>query len=166
MSSFRFGSHLPVLIKMMSISSGPVLELGSGLYSTVYLHWACFNDKRPLTTIESKWAYYKDVRRLRCDWHKIEWVKKWERAEPWFKKDWGVVLLDQGPGHKKGIAAKQLLHADYLVLHDTENPLEYGYDSVYPLFKYRFDYINPEKATPNTSVLSNKHDLTNLMVRA
>jgi len=163
MSSFRFGSHLPVLMKAVQKSSGPILELGSGLYSTVYLHWACFHDKRPLTTIESKHKYYKEIRRLRCDWHKIECVKTWERAEPYFKQDWSVVLIDQGPGNNREIAAKQLTHADYVVMHDTECPLEYGYDAVYPLFKYRFDYTPPERATPSTSVLSNKHDLKGFM---
>jgi len=165
MSSFRFGSHLPVLMKVMSISDGPVLECGSGIYSTVYLHWACFNDKRKLTTLESKWSYYKDMRRLRCAWHNIIYVRKWEKATSYFKDNWSVVLLDQGPGHNRGIAAKQLIHADYVVLHDIEQPLEYGYDTIYPLFKYRFDYNPPERATPGTSVLSNKHDLTDLLVR-
>jgi hypothetical protein len=165
MSSFRFGSHLPVLMKVMSISDGPVLELGSGLYSTVYLHWACFNDKRKLTTIESKWDYYKEVKRLRCDWHDIVRVKKWEEADPYFKETYSVALLDQGPGHNRSTAARQLTHVDYVVLHDSDSPHEYGYEEIYPLFKYRFDYINPEAATPSTTVLSNKHDLTDLLVR-
>jgi hypothetical protein len=163
MSSFRFGSHLPVLMKVVQISDGPVLEMGSGIYSTVFLHWACFNAKRKLTTIESKWKYYKEMRRLRCDWHEIEFVKSWEKAN--IKGDWSVVLLDQGPGHHRGVAAKQLTHVDYLVLHDSDAPFSYGYESVFPLFKYRFDYVNPERATPSTTVLSNKHNLDNLLVR-
>ncbi|HUV84328.1 MAG TPA: hypothetical protein VMV86_01385 [Methanosarcinales archaeon] len=166
MSSFRFGSHLPVLMKVMQLSKGPVLELGSGLYSTVYLHWACFNNKRKLTTIESNRNYYKSVKKLRCDWHEIVRVKKWEEAQSHYKKDWSVVLLDQGPGIERGISAKYLTHADYVVLHDSELPQGYGYEDIYPLYKYRFDYINPEKNTPFTTVLSNKYDLTDLLVRA
>jgi len=165
MTTFRFGSHLPVLMKVMEISDGPVLELGSGYYSTVYLHWACFNDKRKLTTLESKWQYYKEIKNLRCDWHEITHVKKWEHAEPYYKKDWSVVLVDQGPGYNRGISAEQLTHADYVVLHDSDTPDSYGYEKIYSLFKYRFDYFPPEAATPGTTVLSNKHDLTNLLVR-
>ena len=165
MTTFRFGSHLPVLMKVMEISDGPVLELGSGYYSTVYLHWACFNAKRPLTTIESKWQYYREIKNLRCDWHDIQHVKKWKHAEQYYKKDWSVVLVDQGPGYNRGPSAAQLTHADYVVLHDSDED-SYGYSKIYPLFKYRFDYHPAENCTPGTTVLSNKHDLTDLLVRA
>ena len=36
-----WGSHLPVLIHLMNHTTGDVLELGTGLYSTPYLHHAC-----------------------------------------------------------------------------------------------------------------------------
>jgi len=35
------GSHIPVLIKILNISEGPVLELGTGLNSTPVIHWIC-----------------------------------------------------------------------------------------------------------------------------
>jgi len=166
MSSFRFGSHLPVLMEAVRRSQGPILELGSGIYSTVYLHWACFNNKRSLTTVESKRAYYLSVKNLRCDWHNIEYIKSWELAQSLYKQEWGVVLVDQGPGINRGPSAQQLTHADYVVLHDSDEESDsYGYEKIYPLFKYRFDYHPEENCTPGTTVLSNKHDLTDFLVR-
>ena len=43
-----WSSHLPVLIKLMAMTSGDVLEVGTGIYSTPFLHWACFSQGRNL----------------------------------------------------------------------------------------------------------------------
>ena len=37
------GTHLPVLMDIVSKTDGPILEIGTGVFSTPYLHWACFN---------------------------------------------------------------------------------------------------------------------------
>ena len=52
-----WSSHLPVLIKIMSITTGDVLEIGTGIYSTPFLHWACFGKKRNILSIENNDKY-------------------------------------------------------------------------------------------------------------
>jgi hypothetical protein len=49
--------------------------------------------------------------------------------------------------------------ADFVIVHDTqpEDNKFYHFDHVFRKFKYRFDY---KKASPNTTVLSNFHDLS------
>ena len=163
MSSFRFGSHLPVLMQAVRKTDGAILELGSGLYSTVYLHWACFHAKRKLVTIESKKRYYREIRNLRCDWHTVTFVDHWDNAD--LNSDWSVVLVDHSPGWRRPIDARRVINADYVIIHDTEeaHAHEYHYDEMWGAFKYRFDYKPGTNNTPETSVLSNKHDLTGFM---
>jgi hypothetical protein len=158
MSTFRFGSHLPVLIKLVNMTTGPILEYGGGMYSSVFLHWACHAKSRMLVTLENRWEYYKKIRNLRCDYHDIQFVKEWSNDICLGK--WSIVLIDHGPGYRRENDAKKYLDSEYVVLHDS-NEESYGYKNVFPLFKYRFDYI---KAFPNTSVLSNIHDLKDFTI--
>ena len=37
----KFCSHLPLLMAVMARTDGPVLELGMGYGSSLFLHWAC-----------------------------------------------------------------------------------------------------------------------------
>src|SRR3954454_11711777 len=64
-------THFPVLIKLIQMTDGPVLELGSGLFSTPLLHWLCF---------ERAWCG-KPGRRL-YTWeayaHYLEFAKKFQ----------------------------------------------------------------------------------------
>ena len=55
----RRGSHLPVLIKLFYSTKGPVLELGCGLFSTVFLFWACVASQRRLVTYENNPEFFK-----------------------------------------------------------------------------------------------------------
>lgn len=161
MSSFRFGSHLPVLYKVISLTNGPIVEFGSGMNSTVFLHWMCSDKERPFVTFESKKEYFRAIRRLNCDWHKIIYVDNWDTINI-AQNYYSVALVDQSPGYRRGMVIKYLTDVDYVVIHDSEPEHEedYRYPEIYPLFKYRFDYT---KVYPNTTVLSNKHDLFNLM---
>jgi len=162
MSSFRFGSHLPVLIKAVEKTKGPILELGSGFNSTIFLHWACYHAKRKLVTLESSRRYLREsqLKKFNCEWHTIKLVKDWATED--LSGDWSVAFVDQSPGHARGFAIKQLTDAEYVVAHDTLCSDSYGYEEIYDLFKYRFDFI-PGGILYPTSVLSNKHDLKGFM---
>ena len=47
-----WSSYLPLLIKVLQCSEGPVLELGTGLVSTPVLHWLCFDMGRELVSYD------------------------------------------------------------------------------------------------------------------
>ena len=160
------GSHLPILMKLLNITDGPVLELGMGLFSTPFLHWACFDSHRTLLSCETRSKFndfwnFTDKRELCNDYsyHEFNFVEDWDALD--LSRHWSVVLVDHAPGPRRKEEIKRLAHnADYIVVHDTDdkNDWHYKYSEVYPLFKYRYD----TKCYPQTTVLSNTKDLSNL----
>ncbi len=158
--SIRYGSHLPVITKLMDITSGPVLELGVGLYSTPYLHYECFTSKRELKSYESDAQWVRFFRDCRNDYHEVHHIENWDNLE--INQFWDVVLIDHNPENRRKEEAKRLANnAQYIILHDSDTETDdlYGYSEIYPLFKYRYDFTY---CVPNTTVLSNFVDLSNL----
>jgi len=167
------GSHLPILMKIMTITTGPVLELGMGLFSTPYLHWACYDSRRKLVSCESKEGFnnlfvFNDPREVDNryeEYHQIIYVpdNKWDEVDL-LSEHWSVVLVDHAPGKRRKEEVKRLANkADYILVHDSDDLPKhiehYKFNEVYPLFKYRYDY---DKVFPRTTVLSNFKDLSNL----
>lgn len=158
------GSHIPILMKALSLTRGPVAELGSGFFSTPLLHWMCQPDKRRLVTFESHPEWFALARRFATPDHEVREVADWNTLD--LSESWGLVFIDHDNGVEKKRRVQELarvIHAEYVVIHDSEGRVErnYGYREAYHLFKYRFDYQN---VVPNTSVLSNFHDLSNFKV--
>lgn len=151
------GTHLPVLIKLVQATTGPIAEVGGGLYSTPFLHWACFDKKRELATFENNPTYYKIAKQYGFHNHKVIFVEDWYEAD--LERYWDIVLIDHAPGERRAIDAIRVAnYARYVVLHDTEERTskEYGYERIYPHFKYIYQYTG---AKPYTTVLSNFDDL-------
>jgi len=157
-----WGSHLPVLIKLVGETTGDILELGTGLFSTPFLHWSCFNKKRKLVSYEGAGEYIKLLEPYKNDFHDVHAVEDWDSID--IEKKWDIAFVDHAPDIRRGIEAGRFAnHAKYVILHDSapHNDKYYHYDKIYPLFKYRFDY---KKTIPNTTVLSNFVDLTNFKI--
>ena len=155
------GSHVPVLYKILSITDGPVLELGTGMYSTTFLHWYCFSTKRKLVSYENSRVWHKYARRFRSDWHDVNYVRNWDRAD--LTPQWSVAFVDHSPNIRRIEELKRLVHADYVVIHDTDGGqhYKYKYRTVENLYKYRYRY---SELQPATSVWSNKFDVTKLSI--
>lgn len=147
-----WGSHLPVLMKMIVHTRGPVLEVGGGLFSTPYLHYACKRDGRELTTLENDPRFYKFLSKYD---HDVRFVENWDDVEI---DKYSFIFFDHAPAERRVVdIARWKDNADFLVVHDTElvHEKEYNYKSIYPLFKYHYKY---RAEYPHTSVLSNTHD--------
>lgn len=160
-NSLHVGSHLPVLMKIFSITEGPILEYGGGLNSTVFFHWACLSTERKLLTLESDWQNHKLLRKFRTSWHECQFVRNWDNVI--IGSNYSIVFIDHNPAEQRHIAAKKHVESEYVILHDsdpTRNSV-YFYDTIYPLFKYKFDYT---ESYPNTTVLSNIHKLNRLKI--
>lgn len=150
---YGYASHLPVLMKLVEMTNGPILETGVGLYSTPYLHYACLPRKRSLTSYENSAEWIGHFQDNQSDYHQINLIEDWN-ALP-INQFWDVAFLDHGPDPTRKDVAKNLRNnAKYIVLHDSdpENDYLYKFSEIYPLFKYRFDYA---LGAPNTTVLSN-----------
>lgn len=155
------GSYLPVLMKAISITKGPILELGMGFCSSPYLHWACYHTKRRLVSYENNAEYFQFAMSWKDDFHSINCVTDWDSIN--LKEPWSVAFVDHSPSLRRGIEISKLLHSDYVVIHDSENAhmVSYGLDQVFKMFKYRYKYNN---AFPHTSIWSNKYDVREFKV--
>jgi len=161
------GSHIPVLIKVLNVSEGPVLELGTGLNSTPVIHWICnHQNQREIQSYESSEMFYLAARNYRCDHHGVhnaETLGGWDKID-FEARHWGMVFIDHAPGKRRNVEMKRLAkHADYVVVHDTEKNSDwhYNYTNSFPSYKYRYDY---KIGYPHTSVLSNFKDLSKFKV--
>ena len=161
----RVGSHLPVLMKVFNMTYGPVVELGSGVYSTGYLHWACVGQNRRMVTFEDNPEWYEVSKKFETKLHSVNFVTDWDSID--LSEPWSLAFVDPdaicGRTREKDVA--RLTHAEYVVCHDTENSADrkYHYSRIHELFKYRYKY---DKASPYTSIFSNYHDLQDFHVDA
>ena len=113
------GSHLPVLMKLLPMTIGPVVELGCGLFSTPFLHWACFAQKRPLLTFENNPDWLGFARLFENNYHKVVAVGDWDNVN--FYHPISVALVDHGPDKRRWKEVVKLVNADFVVLHDAGN---------------------------------------------
>lgn len=146
------------LMRALKETSGDVCEVGAGFSSTPLLHWLCLG--RNLVTYESDPDYAHLARKFRSGNHKIREVDRTFNQVD-YNRHWSVVFIDHSPGRPqtRGFDAARFKNVDLLVLHDTEpeSSTHYGYDLVYPLYKYRYDWT---LCKPHTTVLSNVIDVT------
>jgi hypothetical protein len=147
-----YTTHIPMLIKCVQATDGGVLELGAGLSSTPLLHWLCQEKARPLITFEENKMFYDYARKFQSRNHRIR-LTDWNN----FKVGhWSVALVDQATKSRAKTIAYLKDKVDYIVVHDTHAEEHYGYDKVWPLFKYRYAW---KGCNPWTSVVSNKFPL-------
>ncbi len=161
----RYSTHLPVLIEALNRTTGDVLELGPGVFSTPVLHWLCEAKKRYLLSVETDDKWYKFCSQyLQSDLHHFLHVANWDDANDAITKTWDVVLVDHSPSERRVEEIKKLANlAQYLVVHDSDpwKDKHYHYSTIYPRFKYKYFF---DKADHHSVVLSNFVDLTNFIV--
>jgi len=157
-----WGSHMPVLVKIMEISSGPVLELGMGAFSTPLLHMLCFNKGRKLHSYEGDQRYFDMHGNFRSDFHQIDFAEDWDKINI-EDTQWGVAFVDHEANRRSPEVKRLVSNAKYVIIHDSDPDCDkyYNFSSIYPLFQYRFDYT---KAKPHTTVLSNFIDVSQLEI--
>jgi len=144
-------THMPMIIKVMLNSDGPVCEVGGGPFSTPILHWLCSIQNRKLVTYENHPEYYEFCKRFQSGGHKIIFVNNWDDMD--FKRHWGVVFIDHHPPQRRSVDMINFKDtADYLIMHDTEDPKGYNWENAWPHFKNRYDW---KGCKPWTSVVSN-----------
>lgn len=156
-----WGSHIPVLIKALEHTSGPVLELGIGISSTPLLHMLCEDQDRLLISYENDPQFVEMFKKYRSRTHEINLIENWNDLKLDDLK-WGVAFVDHKPDDRRAIEVEKLAwQADVIVIHDSETDKNdlYHYDKIYNLFRYRFDYT---KTNVHTTVLSNRYDLNQL----
>lgn len=157
--SFRYGSHLPVLLQAILKTNGDILELGAGVFSTPMLHAFSVAQKRNVVTYENFKRWYRWFSIYEGEYQKVHFIEKWDDA--FLEKPWDVVLVDQTPDEDRIKTIARLAHfAKYIVVHDANEgrnaEKQYHYSKIYDLFQYRYHWRDAE---PNVMVLSNSVDL-------
>jgi hypothetical protein len=148
------GSHLPVLFKFLSITTGPVLELGGGMYSTPFLHWQCYHTKRRLVTYDDNRAYADYLLQFADpNFHQVIIADSYDSLD--LSEPWSIAFVDNSPDVRRAQDIVRLAHADYVIAHDADDWHEkkYQYQTILPLFRFRWRYTS---AIPSTLVLSNR----------
>lgn len=154
-------SHVPILSACMSLSSGPVLELGAGYGSTPMLHGLCAASNRPLTTLESNADWLDTFTQLRRDWHTIKSVPDFLDI-PEYKQYWGLAFVDHGIALQRAVSITNLRHVPIIVVHDTCHPWLYDYEPLISSFQYRWNFkVNG----PQTTVISDWINVRKLLAR-
>jgi len=155
----NFGTHMFALLRVLDRTTGPVVELGVGLYSTPMLHYICQMHGRHLTSYEDNPRFFDWMRWYQADHHDVLAVDNWDAID--LSHPWSVALVDhnQKRGRYKELA--RLTHAKYVVAHDSEDSHDraHRYSTVEHLYKYK---RRDESAYPQTTVFSNFHPLGDL----
>lgn len=151
----EWGTHIPLLIKLLEHTEGPVLELGMGISSTPLLHALCQN--RKLVSYENDPIFTEMFKKYQTANHDIRLVTDWDDAE--LNHLWSVALIDHKPDARRKEEIKRLRwFCDYLIVHDTQPEVNdlYRYDEIYRYFPYQ--YTDTSNST-HTTVLSLWHAL-------
>lgn len=153
----RQATHIPVLVRAFDLSGGDVLELGTGYFSTPILRWLCEMGRRKLYSYDKSNFWYQKALAKPAPFHEVIKVDNWDKIE--IERPWGLVLVDHSPDERRWVEIKRLANwAEYIIIHDSNLSKfkNYGYEKIWSLFKYRFNY---NKISPNTTVVSNFNSL-------
>lgn len=150
-----YGSHLPLLAQICLATTGDVLELGTGINSTPFLHWVCFEMSRKLVSYESSRYFFRWAEQFKSETHLVERVLDWD-AIP-IERPWSVAFVDHAWRDRRQTELPRLADwAQFIVLHDSETVRNRkggrSYEPILQMFKYRHDSISQR---PRTTVVSN-----------
>ncbi len=159
-----YGSHFPILAAAVARVTRrtdlerlhlPILELGSGDWSTPMLHYMCAVEKTLVTAdTDAKWL--EKYRAYESAEHKLHHVERWENWPVLEQHFWGVAFVDCAPGGDRWKLIKRLQgHAHFIVAHDSERDYgtgaNYEYEKIRPLFKHVTEW---RRFRPYTLILS------------
>jgi len=137
----QYGTHIPVLCRAfieLRESTGDVLELGCGDFSTPVLHELCAN--RKLLTLDNDALWLERFSYLYSPQHIIKEVSSWDNLEEYNLK-WDIVFVDQNPPQCRNSAISALADkSKLLIIHDTEEVSSPGYNYDLSMFKFSTSY--------------------------
>lgn len=129
-----FSTHQQLLVKYLLRSTGPILELGCGGYSTKIIHEFAAAQGRHATTIDTDQEWISQFLPLQSSFHDVLHVPSWEDWTP--GEMYGLAFIDHAPGERREIDIRRLIgRVEYFVLHDSEEP-SYGYANIIGLLEH------------------------------
>jgi len=171
----NWGSHVPILATILNHTSGDILELGSGYYSTSIIHQYA-TENRKVLTIESDCEWIRKLQTLfTSPYHKFYCNNTFKqnltinellyRISPYLvdtayedkyysNNKFDVVFVDHAPNYRRHKDIIQMRkNSNIIIVHDTD-------DTIFKTFKYVFRSKNLK---PQTTVLSDTFDVKKLL---
>ena len=68
---------MPVIVRVVEATTGPILELGMGLYSTPLLDLMCHEEKRSLISYDDDKEWFNENKEWESDYHKVNFIENW-----------------------------------------------------------------------------------------
>jgi hypothetical protein len=149
-----YATHQPSLAMAVVKTSGAILELGAGHYSTPLLH-ALAGGTRTLLTVDNSYGWLEEFRALATAWHTLLHARDWKSGIlPLAESPWSVCLIDNEPYTLRGWSIDLLRkNTEVFVVHDSEpqhdNNDNFGY-SILCNFRYRRN----DRRMPRTTIVS------------
>jgi len=135
------GTHYCLLAAIVHQTTGSVVELGVGHYSTPMLHFMCQN--REVVSIETNAEWHNYFSSLFAKGsHKFEFTNEnlISNVLKNYTRKWDVAFVDHGPEQDRPRCVELLRNrAKYIVVHDSEpNAVAYGWNGIFDTFKYKY----------------------------
>lgn len=145
----RYSTHIPILEIAVKITTGPVIELGQGKYSTLLLDKLC-GENRLFVTCETNKNWFNKLSSInRISLLLNQWDDLYKNISG---INFSLAFIDHAPANRRIIDINNLFSCcDMFVVHDTESK-EYNYEEILSKFNFRYNFT---KLTPYTSVVSN-----------
>lgn len=137
-----YGTHQRLLVKHLMRTTGPVVELGAGYYSTPILHEITQAQGRHLTTVDNNAEWLNRFNEFENEGHALQLIQSWDEFS--VDRKYGLAFVDHAdpPSHPRWLQVLKLIPScEAIVIHDTEDVL-YGYNQIMGLV----DVIEEDKA--------------------
>src|SRR5882724_8392287 len=102
-----YGTHLPILARILDLTDGPVLELGTGIFSTFLMDIMCKESKRKVVSYDNDPKWHESNMQWQSEYHDINLVTDWDSIEI-ETTHWSVVLVDHKPAKRRKEEIKRL----------------------------------------------------------
>lgn len=137
-------THQGILAGVVAQTTGPVIELGVGHYSTAMLHFMCKH--RPLLSIENDIDWHNFYAApFRNGTHDFYYAKNMtyvealntDKYKPLF---WDVAFIDHSPEQQRRDTVEEMRkRAKFIVVHDAEpEAVIYNWGNLFETFKYKY----------------------------
>lgn len=145
--SWIYGTHLVPLMACVVESSGPVLELGCGRWSTPVLRAYCLAAKREFVSVDSNRNWADKIGKP------LGMEIKFPYLDALAKKEWSVVLVDHDPWFVRVNDAMRFRSAEFVLVHDSQF-LDIAPQLAACLKDWKFHH-EYTAVSPSTMILSN-----------
>jgi len=154
-----YASYMAPLVACLAATTGNVLELGLGFWSTPFLHRYCLATNRMLVSMDSDQDWAARLMHMDIPGHHhvincrgVDYDSEIQRCTD---RKWSVALLDHSPGWRRAADAVTLASCcEYILVHDySGSEIADGFNAA---ALAHWQSIQVATYSPTTLVLSNR----------